>query len=139
MKSDKLIYSGKIFKTFLERKKLSHKTVAAQLGINKNTVGKAARGGNLNVNILLLICNEYDLKISDFFTTQEKSDKKRTDNQTEKTSLKKPQCEQCQHCSYRCLEDSEIMDLLLQNIAMLIKIRNDKSYDGLLEKLREVL
>lgn len=37
------------------------------LGIDKNTVGKAVRGGNLNINIILLICNRYDLDIRDFF------------------------------------------------------------------------
>ena len=61
------VYSGAELKRFLKLHNISYKEAAAVLGIDKNTVGKAVRGGNLNINIILLICNRYDLDIRDFF------------------------------------------------------------------------
>ena len=61
------VYSGEKLKSFLQRSDLSYKDAAEELGIDKNTVGKAVRGGNLNVDIILNICNTYGLSIYDFF------------------------------------------------------------------------
>lgn len=63
----KLVYSGDRLRTFLQRNKITYKEAAERLGIDKNTVGKAVRGGNLNVDSLLLICNEFGFDITDFF------------------------------------------------------------------------
>lgn len=62
-----LIYTGERFKTFLHRHGISYKDAAEQLCIDKNTVGKAVRGGNMNVDIILRICNTYGMQITDFF------------------------------------------------------------------------
>lgn len=67
----KLVYSGDRFRVFLQRNDISYKEAAEALGIDKNTVGKAVRGGNLNVDILLRICNIYGLNITDFFKVEE--------------------------------------------------------------------
>ncbi len=64
----KYVYTGEQFKLFLQRHGISYKQAAADLHIDKNTVGKAVRGGNLNIDIILQICNVYGLKIKDFFT-----------------------------------------------------------------------
>lgn len=61
------IYSGEKFKNFLQRRNISYKEASENLGIDKNTVGKAVRGGNLNIDIILRICNIYGLCIYDFF------------------------------------------------------------------------
>ena len=60
-------YSGDRLKSFLQRRNISYKEAAEDLGIDKNTVGKAVRGGNLNIDIILRICNTYGLCIYDFF------------------------------------------------------------------------
>ena len=60
-------YSGVMFRTYLRQHNISYKEAAEVLGINKNTVGKAVRGGNLNINILLRICQVYGLDLRDFF------------------------------------------------------------------------
>ena len=64
---EKIVYTGNRFKSFLKRNSISYKEAADTLGIDKNTVGKAVRGGNLNVDIILRICNVYDMDITDFF------------------------------------------------------------------------
>ena len=61
------VYSGEKLRSFLQRSELSYKDAADELGIDKNTVGKAVRGGNLNVDIILRICNTYGLNAHDFF------------------------------------------------------------------------
>ncbi|MCP9610890.1 helix-turn-helix domain-containing protein [Coprobacter tertius] len=66
-KSNRTIYCGDRFREFLKRKGITYKEASAYLKIDKNTIGKAVRGGNLNVNVLLTICNEYHLPIEDFF------------------------------------------------------------------------
>lgn len=60
-------YSGDKFREFLRRKGITYKIAAADLGMDKNTIGKAVRGGNLNIDVLLRICNKYNLPIEDFF------------------------------------------------------------------------
>ena len=65
----KILYTGSRFKSFLKRNKISYKDAADALGIDKNTVGKAVRGGNLSIETILRICNLYQLKITDFFIT----------------------------------------------------------------------
>ncbi len=71
----KIIYSGDKFREYLTRHKITYQEASLQLGIDKNTIGKAVRGGNLNLNVLLTICNFYRLDISDFFKTEVVSDK----------------------------------------------------------------
>ena len=63
----KLVYSGERLREFLRRNNISYKQAAEELGIDKNTVGKAVRGGNLNSDIILHICNTYHMPVSDFF------------------------------------------------------------------------
>lgn len=63
----KLVYSGERLREFLRRNNISYKQAAEELGIDKNTVGKAVRGGNLNSDIILHICNTYNMPVSDFF------------------------------------------------------------------------
>ena len=65
----RIVYTGERFKKYLQRNKISYKEAAELLGIDKNTVGKAVRGGNLNLDIILRICNVYPLRIADFFIT----------------------------------------------------------------------
>lgn len=60
-------YSGERFRQYLQRNKISYKEAARILSIDKNTVGKAARGGNLKVDILLHICNVFQMDVTDFF------------------------------------------------------------------------
>ena len=64
----KLVYSGDLLRKFLHRKGLTYKDAAKELGLDKNTIGKAVRGGNMNINVLLNIANHWNLPISDFFT-----------------------------------------------------------------------
>lgn len=66
----KIIYSGNKFREFLSRRGITYQEASAFLGIDKNTIGKAVRGGNLNMSVLLTICNKYHLCISDFFVTE---------------------------------------------------------------------
>ncbi len=66
----KIIYSGNKFREFLSRRGITYQEASAFLGIDKNTIGKAVRGGNLNMSVLLTICNKYHLGISDFFVTE---------------------------------------------------------------------
>ena len=65
--TEQWVYSGEELKSFLQRSDLTYKEAAEALGIDKNTVGKAVRGGNLNVDIILRICNTYGLNAHDFF------------------------------------------------------------------------
>ena len=62
----KIVYSGDKFREYLNRHKITYQEASLQLGIDKNTIGKAVRGGNLNLNVLLTICNFYGLDISEF-------------------------------------------------------------------------
>ena len=57
----KIVYSGDKFREYLNRHKITYQEASLQLGIDKNTIGKAVRGGNLNLNVLLTICNFYGL------------------------------------------------------------------------------
>ena len=66
-----LIYSGDKFRKFLSRRGLSYQDVAVRLGLDKNTIGKVVRGDNFSVNVLLAICNYYNLDINDFFECEE--------------------------------------------------------------------
>ena len=65
----RLVYSGERFRDFLAANHITYQEASNVLGIDKNTIGKAVRGGNLNTAILLKICNEYKLDLSDFFIT----------------------------------------------------------------------
>lgn len=55
---------------------MTYQDASERLDIDKNTIGKAVRGGNLNTSILLKICNEFNLNLMDFFTFVEEKDKK---------------------------------------------------------------
>ncbi len=69
-----LTYSGRRFIRFLQRNRISYKEPAEKLSIDKNTVGKAVRGGNLNIDIVLRICNVYGMRITDFFMLTDEND-----------------------------------------------------------------
>ncbi|HIX27687.1 MAG TPA: helix-turn-helix domain-containing protein [Candidatus Barnesiella excrementigallinarum] len=64
----KLVYSGEKLRRFLHREGLTYKDAAQELGLDKNTIGKAVRGGNMNINVLLSIANNWNIPITDFFT-----------------------------------------------------------------------
>ena len=63
----KLVYSGDSLRRFLHRKGLTYKDAAKELGLDKNTIGKAVRGGNMNINVLLSIANHWNFPITGFF------------------------------------------------------------------------
>ena len=46
-------YTGDNFREFLQKRGITYKAAAADLKIDKNTIGKAVRGGNLNIGVLL--------------------------------------------------------------------------------------
>ena len=71
-----LIYDGSKLREYLLRNKMTYQDASERLDIDKNTIGKAVRGGNLNTSILLKICNEFNLNLMDFFTFVEEKDKK---------------------------------------------------------------
>ncbi len=60
-----LIFSGERLRHYLGRKGISYKMAAEQLGMDKNTVAKVVRGGNVNVAVILKICNRYGLNINE--------------------------------------------------------------------------
>ena len=61
----KLVYSGDSLRRFLHRKGLTYKDAAKELGLDKNTIGKAVRGGNMNINVLLSIANRWNFPITE--------------------------------------------------------------------------
>lgn len=71
-----LIYDGSKLREFLLKNKMTYQDASERLDIDKNTIGKAVRGGNLNTSILLKICNEFNLNLMDFFTFVEEKDNK---------------------------------------------------------------
>lgn len=79
----KIIYSGIKFREFLSRSGITYQEASAFLGIDKNTIGKAVRGGNLNMSVLLTICNMYHLNIADFFVLEHDGE----ENQTHENSI----------------------------------------------------
>ena len=64
----KLVYSVDLLRPIVHRKGLTYKEAAKELGLDKNTIGKAVRGGNMNINVLLNIANHWKFPITDFFT-----------------------------------------------------------------------
>lgn len=122
MYRNKWIYSGKKFKNFLLRNGISYKVAATQLGIDKNTVGRAVRGGNLSVDTLLLICNEYDLKVSDFFVMASSKSESEECGENKKVEL-------------MCSEFEEMKEGLERNIALLNEITgNIQQFSSLFDK-----
>ncbi len=108
MTADKWIYTGEKFRNFLHRNGISYKEAAATLGIDKNTVGKAVRGGNMNVDILLRICNEYGLRMTDFFAVERNGDKDYLNSLDEGS----PVLEECNQEYKKCeLTSSEVVEL----------------------------
>lgn len=77
----RLVYNGHNFREFLNRNRITYQEASSTLSIDKNTIGKAVRGGNLNTSILLKICNTYKLSLSDFFSVVE--DAPDMDNESE--------------------------------------------------------
>ncbi len=65
--SRKLVFSGEKVKAYFHRNGISYKVAAAKLGIDKNTVAKLVKGGNMNVDIILKFCNVFGLNVTDFF------------------------------------------------------------------------
>lgn len=63
----KLVYSGEFLRELLQKKGMTYKDAAEILSLDKNTVGKAVRGGNLYVNVLLAIANQWQIPIERFF------------------------------------------------------------------------
>ncbi len=74
----KIIYSGTKFREFLSRRGITYQEASNYLGIDKNTISKVIRGGNLSLNVLLTICNMYHLSISDFFSIEYDDDDPQT-------------------------------------------------------------
>lgn len=108
MTADKWIYTGEKFRNFLHRNGISYKEAAATLGIDKNTVGKAVRGGNMNVDILLRICNEYGLRMTDFFAVERNGGKDYLNSLDEGS----PVLEECNQEYKKCeLTSSEVVEL----------------------------
>ena len=108
MTADKWIYTGEKFRNFLHRNGISYKEAAATLGIDKNTVGKAVRGCNMNVDILLRICNEYGLRMTDFFAVERNGDKDYLNSLDEGS----PVLEECNQEYKKCeLTSSEVVEL----------------------------
>ena len=60
-------YTGDKLRQYLQHNGISYKEASKILSIDKNTVGKAVRGGNLNIDILLHICNIFQMSVTDFF------------------------------------------------------------------------
>lgn len=67
LSSGHYVFTGSPLKTYLKRHSMSYAQAARELQINKNTVGKTVRGGNINIAVLLRICNFYGLSIGSFF------------------------------------------------------------------------
>ena len=65
----RLVYSGERFRDFLAANHITYQEASNVLCIDKSTIWKAVRGVNLDTSILLKICNEYTLDLSDFFIT----------------------------------------------------------------------
>lgn len=108
MTADKWIYTGEKFRNFLHRNGISYKEAAATLGIDKNTVGKAVRGGNMNVDILLRICNEYGLRMTDFFTVERNGDKDYLNSLDEGSPVLEESNQEYKKCE---LTSSEVVEL----------------------------
>lgn len=67
----KTYYTGTPLKQYLQHHHLSYQVASRQLGINKNTLSKAIKGGNLGIALLLHISNQYKIEISRFFKREE--------------------------------------------------------------------
>lgn len=68
MNNREVVYSGEKLKEFLTKNRITYLEASEALNIDKNTIGKAVRGGNLNLSIILKICNTYGFKPADFFS-----------------------------------------------------------------------
>lgn len=135
-KSAKLEYSGEKFRMFLQRNDISYKEAAETLGIDKNTVGKAVRGGNMNVDMVLRICNCYGLKITDFFACRDDAE---SDMENQYNSLREPRENNNvvleSNCKYKKCENIDdfesLEDMLLSTRALLSDVaqKYDKCCD----------
>lgn len=122
MTTGKWIYTGEKLRAFLQRNGLSYKEAAAKLGIDKNTVGKAVRGGNLNIDILLLICNEYGLNMTDFFTIEDNVSKNYLNSLSEEVAFLEEECEKYKKCEFSHIEVTELQEGLQRSIALLQEV-----------------
>lgn len=139
------VYSGEKLKSFLQRSELSYKDAAEELGIDKNTVGKAVRGGNLNVDIILRICNTYGLNAHDFFRLIDEEDKDCTENyyfssyDNIPSSLESAEPEIKYKKSKNRESEIEQISESLKQMKSLIAILSNKITEGyaMLDKIRE--
>lgn len=114
----KLVYSGDRFREFLRRNNISYKRAAEELGIDKNTVGKVARGGNLNSDIILHICNTYNMPVSDFFV--EVTEDYDNSLNTSSSAVAEPET------SYKNSKNRAEIDARIEEIQSLLDILNTK-------------
>lgn len=56
----KLVYSGDSLRRFLHRKGLTYKDAAKELGLDKNTIGKAVRGRKYEYKRLTEYCQSLE-------------------------------------------------------------------------------
>ncbi len=74
MQKSKYIFSGECFRRFLIRNRLTYLAAAKLLDLDKNTVGKVARGGNTSIAVLLRIVNHFGIPVEKFFVECESMD-----------------------------------------------------------------
>lgn len=74
MQKSKYIFSGECFRRFLIRNRLTYLAAAKLLDLDKNTVGKVARGGNTSLAVLLRIANYFGIPVGEFFVKCESDD-----------------------------------------------------------------
>ena len=140
----KLVYSGDKFRQFLQRYNISYKDAAETLGIDKNTVGKAVRGGNMNVDIILRICNTYNLNIVDFFKSLEPDEAIEIENyylssdeEPLSSSAVSEPIERYKKCENFNGDIDEIFDIISQSNAQLRELASQ--YEKSREKLEEIM
>ena len=143
--AEQWVYSGEELKSFLQRSDLTYKDAAETLGIDKNTVGKAVRGGNLNVDIILRICNTYGLNVHDFFKLVEQESDCRANyyislNNKNTTSLVSSEPEIKYKKSKKSESDIEKITESLEQMKSLITVLSDQITKGyaMLDEMRKV-
>lgn len=125
MATEKWVYTGKKLKALFQRKGISYKEAASKLGIDKNTVGKAVRGGNMNVDILLRICNEYGLHMTDFFTTEKEYEVDYLNSLSDEIAVLEEECEKYKKCELSRTEIVELKNTMTHTVSLLQKATED--------------
>ncbi len=139
MATDKWVYTGKKLKALFQRRGISYKDAAARLGIDKNTVGKAVRGGNMNVDILLRICNEYGMPMTDFFAVEKENGADYLNSLSEEVSILEEECVKYKKCELSSDEIIELKTTLARTAALMQRATEEyqrclKILDGKLKK-----